>query len=369
MVQAMTVAFVISSMAGGGAARVMSIMANYWVKKDWKIAIITLDSKESHPSYNLNSHIQTVPLGLSFNSNSIFAGLWNNVHRILALRKKMREICPHVVISFIDQVNVLTLFAVIGLDLRVIVSERTDPNVYSIGALWGCLRWWIYGRAERIVVQSNPAGTFFSPKFKHKLSIISNPVVAPSLKMRSQDGVVEKPFIISMGRLSQEKEFDLLLHAFAEIKDRHDSWSLIIIGEGPERESLESLSRTLRIVDRVNLIGTVNSPAEYLQKGALYVLTSRFEGFPNALCEAMVCGLPVIATDCPSGPREIIEHNVNGLLVPVGSIEQLALAMDRLMSDRDERFRLGNAGLAIAERFNVHSVMALWEDLLAKPRT
>jgi glycosyltransferase involved in cell wall biosynthesis len=196
------------------------------------------------------------------------------------------------------------------------------------------------------------------------IHVIPNPVKAmngsgyPSSRQDSGHTVV------AMGRLGKEKRFDLLLRAFYQCAKRHDDWSLIILGEGEERRSLETLAVELGLQGRTSLPGLVQDPARFLQAADLFVMSSRYEGFPNALLEAMACGLAVISTDCASGPREIIRDGVNGLLVPSNDLEALASSMNRLMANREERQRLGARAAEVTERFSIEKIMNMWNDLL-----
>ena len=327
----MRVTLVISSLDAGGAERVMSSMANYWVTRGWDITILTFANPASQPFYRLDPSVKYLPLGLFWESRHLFSGFWSNFKRIRKLRKAICESQPEAVISFIDQVNVLTLLSTIGLEVKVVVSERTDPNVYRIGIIWERLRWWIYCRASKIVVQTNSARQYFLPRYTKTTCLIPNPVVVDQFTSMENWNSGQAQQVISMGRLIEPKGFDLLIRAFSGLKDRFPNWILQILGEGPERPKLVSRSQTLGVSDRVQLPGIVKDPLCFLKRSQLFVLSSLFEGFPNALLEAMACGLPVIATDCPSGPRDIIRNGENGVLVPPGNVEFLMDAMIRLI--------------------------------------
>ena len=301
-------------------------------------------------------------LGVTGHSAHAAAALWNNARRVHALRRAIRASRPDVVISFIDQVNVLVLLATRGTGLAVIVAERIDPHHFALSRVWERLRWWAYARAGRVVVQSDGAATYFRPRLGKRVVVIPNPLATLPLTPATRQATPGGPSVVAMGRLTEQKRFDLLLRAFARQKDRR--WTLTILGEGPLRPSLEALSRELGVSDRVAMPGLVDNPSDYLAQASAFVLSSAYEGFPNALGEAMAAGLPVIATDCAGGVRELIRDGDNGVLVPPGDEPALAAAIERLMSDAALRHRLGDKAREVLERFGETSVMACWEELL-----
>jgi GalNAc-alpha-(1->4)-GalNAc-alpha-(1->3)-diNAcBac-PP-undecaprenol alpha-1,4-N-acetyl-D-galactosaminyltransferase len=138
------------------------------------------------------------------------------------------------------------------------------------------------------------------------------------------------------------------------------------MGEGPERKTLEALATELGIARKVHWMGVVAEPEKVLNQAGIFVLSSRYEGFPNVILEAMSCGLPVVSFDCPTGPREIIREGIDGILVQAQDLDGLTAAMDRLMSDETERLRLGARATEVTDRFSLARIMAMWEDLLRR---
>ena len=378
----MRVTLVIYSLSSGGAERVMSIMANYWAEKGWRITLLTFDDGSEPPFYDLHPAILRRPLGIAGHSATSIQGVVNNLKRLRVLRRTIRESDPQAVLSFLTATNILTIMSTLWLPIPVIVSERTSLTHQRAGKAWKFLRYWIYPRTTCLVVQTHDALAYFSAAVRRKAHVIPNPVTVPpdlpaeqfagprTTHRQTQTGggkVRSKrrsKTVIAMGRLSQEKGFDRLLKAFAEISHKHPAWSVAVWGEGSLRSKLEAVRDELGLKGRVFFPGLTREPFEEMRKADLFVLSSRYEGFPNALCEAMACGLPVVSFDCPSGPRAIIRDGIDGILVPPGDERALAATMDRLMDDVSERERLAARAPEVVERFGVEKVMGMWETVL-----
>lgn len=351
---------VIASLQMGGAERVMALLANAWANRGDAVTLITLTSPKED-FFALDPSVQRVVVGWRKPSNHPLRAILNNGVRLWRQRRAIADSQPDIVISFIDKTNILVLMAVRRLRVPVIISERTEPRYTRISPTWKRLRRIIYPWAAAMVVQSQAVAEWGRTLLAaDRIFIIPNPIPA-SLPQKEQ---ARSCTILAIGRFVAEKGYDLLLRAFAQVAPDFPDWRLRIIGDGPEIAALVALTRELNIADRVEMPGRSGDiPGELAQAG-LFVLSSRFEGFPNALVEAMAAGLPVIATDCPSGPREIIRDGVDGLLVPPENVDALAAAMRRLMSDPDERTRLAARVPEVRERFSMERVLALWDDAI-----
>ena len=359
----MKILFFISSLQCGGAERVSVTLCNRFAQRGWDVTLATFDDGSVPPFFALAPEVRHVTLGLQRVSTGVVYSLINNVRRVRRLRRFVADVRPDRIVSFIDGVNVLTLIASRRTRIPVVVSERTDPRRHVIPAPWRILRRLTYPWASAIVVQTRSAASFFPTSWQSRVAVVPNPVpraTAPA------EAVVDVPRrIVAMGRLGPEKGFDLLIRAFSRVASEHPGWSLTILGEGPERASLESQVAASGVADRIFLPGQEADIAGALRRSGLFVLSSRYEGFPNALCEAMACGLPVIAFDCESGPSEIVRDGVDGLLVPAEDVDALASTISRLIADPARMRELGRRASEISDRFSVERVGGLWEQLLA----
>jgi GalNAc-alpha-(1->4)-GalNAc-alpha-(1->3)-diNAcBac-PP-undecaprenol alpha-1,4-N-acetyl-D-galactosaminyltransferase len=361
------ITLIINSMGSGGAARVMCNMATYWVERGREVTLITLNSVQQD-FYAIHPDVRRVGLGLTGCSRNFAAAIGNNLPRLRRLRQEIKASRPDIVLSFVDTTNVLTLASTVGLAVPVIAAEHIDPRQYAVSPVWQALRRLVYPRAAGVVVLTDSVRPWAEGIVKKSaVHVIPNSVTVSAIK---HNGVQKQSdlggTIAAMGRLVPQKGFDLLLKAFGLCAREHPDWSLVILGEGEERSRLEALICELGIKDRVSLPGQVRDPSNILSKADIFVLASRYEGFPMALVEAMSCKLAVISTDCDSGPREMIRDGVNGILVPPNDVNALASAMDRLMKNRRERERFGARAVDVIDRFSVERVMGMWDDLLTR---
>ncbi len=359
----MRLALIVSTLAAGGTERVVATLANAWAEKGLEISVLTLADEQPMPHYPLDDSVRLIFLGLSRSRFGVMAP-WRLARRLWRLRRMVRWLNVDAVLAFGDKTNALAVFATRGLTVPVIVSERVDPKVQveTNGPVWSVLIKKAYRLADRVVLQTGGVSEWFRTRGIGHYSIIPNPVVAVPRTPRKRQGPGIQ--IVSMGRLVEQKGHDLLIEACSRLSPESDNWSLVIYGEGPLRDHLAGRAQHLGLADRVHFPGRADARLTVFEEADIFVLPSRYEGFPNALCEAMAAGLPVIAADCNFGPSEIVRDGVDGVLVPTGNPEELAKALQRLIGDPDERQRISQRAPGIVERFSLETVLGMWEALL-----
>jgi glycosyltransferase involved in cell wall biosynthesis len=335
---------VIGSLEMGGAQQVATALANAWHRRGCPVSVLTYAETRSD-AFALDAGIPRIVLpffparpGLLRLEALVRLGPW-----LLRLRRSIRRTGADTVISFIHTTNILTVVACLGLrGVRLVISERNDPLRQDIGPRWALLRRLLYRFADVVTANSHGAleamGAYVP---REKLAFVPNPVrSAPS----THAAPLAKPTMLAVGRLVHQKGVDVLLEAFARAAPALPDWRLALLGDGPLREALEARARTLEIAGRVDWLGRVEDPFPYYRGARMLVMASRFEGIPNALLEAMSCGLPAIVTDGSPGPLELVEHEITGLVVPVENPVALADAIRQLAGDAALRTRLGEAG-------------------------
>jgi GalNAc-alpha-(1->4)-GalNAc-alpha-(1->3)-diNAcBac-PP-undecaprenol alpha-1,4-N-acetyl-D-galactosaminyltransferase len=359
----MKITLISSSLKVGGAERVMSIIANHWAARGWPITILTFDDGSTPPFYDLDKRIEVRPLSLEARSDYSFAAFKHNLRQIQLLKQAIVASHPAVVISFITTVNIMTLLATWTLKVPTIVCEHVHPSVSGLGRIAQLLQNWTYRRADLVTVQTHGALAFF-PSDRYDTIVIPNPVIIPDSEPIESQLHTDDRHLLAIGKLIPQKGFDLLIKAFAQICEAHPEWTLTILGEGEMRGELEELCLELAVADRVFMPGVVKNVDAHLRKADIFVLSSRFEGFPVTLCEAMACGVPVVATDCLSGPREIIHNGIDGLLIVADSQDALAAGIDLLMSDPVKRQYFSHHAPQVLDRFGMEPVMGLWSNAI-----
>lgn len=357
----------ISSLSGGGAERVTVNLANHWALKGWEITIVTL-RRQSDDFYTLHHAVRRVALEMDGDSGHVIVGLVRNLRRVMALRRVLRQIGPDVALGMMDRANVMLAIASRGLrQIRAVGSERTYPPENPLGKLWDRLRFHSYAHLYAVVAQTDMGAEWLKSHTRAQRAFaIPNPVnwpltdAVPSINVELTRGA-RRRLLLAVGRLSAEKQFDLLVGCFQSLTTSLADWDLVILGEGPLRRELEAQVSEASLGNRVFLPGRAGNMGDWYQCADVFVMSSRFEGFPNTLVEAMAYGVPAVSFDCDTGPRDIIRHKVDGLLVPPGNVRELTAALKQLMGDENLRMRLANRAADVRLRFATAGIAEKWE--------
>ncbi|MEL6927024.1 MAG: glycosyltransferase family 4 protein [Cyanobacteria bacterium J06600_6] len=362
----MKITLVIPSIGCGGAERVLVSMAQGFIQRGHDVAVVTLSEKDSD-FYELPPECMRIGLGILGSSAGVAEALSNNFRRIAVLRRGITATAPDVVISFLRITNITTILALLFTKIPLIVTEHNDLKAFSYGTLWENLRRFTYPQATGIVSVSKGVDRGFANLPEQKRGVIYNPILVKeggSLAELPPEANLQKKWLVSMGRLTQQKRFDLLLQAFNKIAHQYPDWQLIIMGKGELQTELLEMRDELDLSTQVVFTGALSNPFTVLRQGELFVMASENEGFPMAHGEALACGLPVVCTDCPSGPKEMIRQDIDGLLVPNRDIDALATAMASLMSDESRRQRLAAKAPEVLDRFGLEAIVTQWESLI-----
>ena len=352
----MRICFMIHSLNSGGAERVLSQLASYFADIDeHDVHVVTLQPEGSRPFYPISPNITLHNLGLNKTGSEL-----DKIQRIfkllLSIRKTVKHIRPRKIISFIDEMNIAVLLATLGLKQHVIISERIDPRYHKIGFLSKALRRLLYPLSKSLVVQASYIASYFS-YMRNKCLVIANPIPAPKFLCSDLKTTTK---IINVGRLNTQKNQAILIKAFSSLALKYPDWSLEIYGEGPERDKLKALIKKLSLEDKVFLQGITASIQEKLSQASIFAFPSLFEGFPNALGEAIASGLSVIASNC-EGNLELVHHSENGLTFPVGDQNQLTTRLEELMNKPIKRVVFGKKAQQSVKQFSPENIYKQWE--------
>ncbi len=351
----------IPTLTAGGAERVASVLANEWCSyPNVRVSIITLF--DDPPFYQVHPSVDQICLGFRANKG----GLSRLVDLILAMRALRRTVVscrPDFVLSFMNKYNAFCVTALLGAGQSVIVAERDSPTEV-LSRLRLVLRKLTYPIAAAVLVQSRASREFIlSTTRSRRVEVLFNPVT----QILSPSDRQPQKVILNVSRLHLKKGHADLLEAFAAV--RLEGWSLLVCGDGPMRSALVKRAADLGISEQVRFLGTVADLRPHLKTAGIFAFPSYWEGFPNALAEAMLAGIPCVSYDCPTGPSELIEDEVNGLLVPVGDIARLKEALLRLMTDHELRANLGSRASSIEERVELRCLSQRYWDTCLRAAT
>jgi len=355
--------FCLSSIGGGGAERVASLLCNHWAGLGAQVTILATAAVRSSGGYELDEEIEVLHLA------DIVAGEKNKFSRVRAMRRLFKTYTPDVIISFITDVNNASLIGVFGMGIPIIVSERSFPpaRINETGTVNSWLRWALYRFALPVVAQTEDVKNWIIENCPgSNVAVIPNPVQFPlpgrDTLDSDDDGLVQRNrLILGSGRLIASKRHDLAIRAFGEIAQDHPDTILVLLGDGPERSQLEQLRDSLGLTNRVILRGQVANAGAWYARADIFVFPSSFEGFPNAVLEALSYGIPTVCFDILTGPRYLIEDHVNGILLPDNDhVTRLGNALSELLGDSGLCRKLSENAVSVRENYSIERISDLW---------
>lgn len=343
--------FIINQLGGGGAERVLTILANHLVLQDqYEVSIFAINKSED--KYNISKSVTVTELG---NQSTKFK-------LILKIREHIRMINPEVIISFEYHMNMKVLLATWGMNVDIIVSERNDPARKGGKFLYKQLRNILYKKAKCLVCQTPDAKAYFPQRIQTKTVVIPNPITSELPEPWSGDRNKE---IVNFCRLEPQKNLKLLLDSFAEFVKEFPDYTLSIFGNGMLKEELEYHIRLCCLEDTVSIYSAIPNIHDRVKKASMFISSSDYEGLSNSMLEAMALGIPTICTDCPSGgSRMVIQSGDNGLLVPVGQVEPMVKAMKKVATNNVFAKKISNEALKIREQLSSDKIIKQWIEVI-----
>lgn len=355
----MKVLFVVDSFRGG-AGNVIQILASEFQKRGHQSIIFIGDGKLANPKYDMTG-VKVIDFHLNHNVKAK-----TPVDRIIKQSNIFRRLFkvekPDVVVSFLSRNNVLCCLAKTK-GIPLFVSERIDPAKADLPVHWRFLRWLTYGRANRVILQCSNFASFCGGKFKKITEIVPNPILKPKA-LHCVNAVNDKTVFISMGRLSEQKNFPWMFEQMKQIHDRVPNSVLHIYGNGEEKDNLNRIIHEKGMESYIQIVGYADEPYHILAEADVYFMTSDTEGFPNALSEAMAVGLPSVSRCCHEGIGDLVQDGINGYLVGMEDKNAFVERAVALARDPELRAQISMEARKVSDTYSVEVIIDRWENML-----
>lgn len=353
----MKILFYIGNLRKGGAERVVATLSNKLVEKNEVIIITTTDEKVE---YSLDKSIKLFSLK-NFDGNK--NPLVKNIIYLKRLKDYIKEIDPDIILGFLPEPSYRLLILKPFIKSPVIISDRNDPKIEYASLKSRTIMKFLYKRADGFVFQIDEARDYFCKKIQDKSIVIANPVDDRFLKTKYV-GYKSTEFI-NVGRLNEQKNQILLIESFKDVIKKYPNYKLLIYGEGSLKNELSMYIKDNKLNNNVKLCGNVDDIENILKDKKGFILSSKYEGMPNALMEAMAVGVPCISTDCPcGGPRELIKNNINGLLVKSNDKNELVSAMYKIIENDKMCKKIAMSAKKNMNNYSCDKIVSKWFEFM-----
>ncbi|GAB5403620.1 MAG: glycosyltransferase family 4 protein [Aureliella sp.] len=358
-------ALLIHALHGGGAERLMAQLASRWAERGAKVNLITWSAEETD-AYPVHDDVMRCGLGLVGQSSTPVHGIWANIYRVRQLRKKLQELAPEFILSFSDQMNIVALEAARGIECPTWIAEHSDPEQQRLSSFWELWRKRSYPICTGAVALTQSIAGYMSRWIAPEKMVVIPPAIDPPAQVVASTrelGLAESGRIVTVGRLSEEKDQQLLLDAWSRIANEIPGWQLRIVGEGSERQQL---SQAAAAIPRVELVGWQDGVWSEYQRADIFALSSRYEGFPVAMLEAMSQSACCVTTDCTSAIGQLQGEGHCLDVVPVGDAHAMAESLLRLANAPQVRLEMGEIARKASRRYSWERVGLMWDAVLPK---
>lgn len=358
------IVFFISSMVKAGAQRVVMNLTLYYRELGYQVVLVT--PYQDKDEYEVPTDVQRILSDLTEEEKSN-SRIKNFLKRLQKLRRIWKEVKPEFILSFMGKTNFMALASSRGLRIPVFVSVRSAPEREYYSKAMRFLSKTLFCLANGIILQTEDARAYFPKRMQKKTVILPNPINPLFMKDR-WDGE-RKQEIVTVGRIDKNKNHQMILQAFSRIHQEYPEMKVVLYGDGPEKENLENLAMKLELQDKVFFPGSMNQMQDRIDKSRIFVLSSKVEGMPNVLLEAMSLGLACISTDCPcGGPRTMIKDHENGILIPVDDVDALETALREILDTPELEERLGRNASLVGKELSPEKVNRMWKEYIEKNR-
>lgn len=358
----MKIGFLIKALSSGGAERATVSLANYFSTHSDEVEIITFNGTDSFYPLEKDVRVRSAQFDKIEQATSI-KRLLGSIKRVFAIRNLVKAQGFDVLIGMSFAMTWYTVLATIFTHTKSVGTERSNPYKYKASKLYTFLRKFFHLLTDGYVLQTRRAAEFFGNVKTERDIIIPNAIFNEAVYSLSPPNE-RKKIICSAGRLIESKRFDLLIDAFAKIAKQVPGYMLMIFGEGEERAKLEEQIKNLDLEKRVVLFGATPEAVKLINHASVFVLSSDYEGMPNALLEALAMGVPCISTDCETGPAELIENGVNGILTEPGNCDELAEAMLKVIQNPELAKQFSENGRKLLQTNSIENISQIWLDYL-----
>lgn len=352
----MKIMFLVAHLGSGGAERTVSYLTSYFSEHSCDVIVLSVENKVF---YKLSEKVKYITLEIESHSKSLFDRFLKISKRYVLTNALIKKHSPDVIVCLIPD---LAKYIVFKGKSKLITSERANPNFVEQKNI-ADLRKKMFKKSDGIIFQTERASMWFEDSIRSKGVVIHN-AVGNELVYEVGEVAEREKKISAVGRLSAQKDYPTLFKAFKIVLQKHPDYRLEIFGTGPDEQKLRDLTYELGISENVIFMGVHRDAVLQIANSSCYVMSSVFEGMPNALMEAMAIGLPCVSTDCPNGPAELIENEVSGLLVPVGDSDAIATAICRMIEDKTFAADCGKNAKKILDTHSIEIIAKKYLDYI-----